>query len=477
MLTLVQGVAAYIHARSLMRAGERVTVAVSGGADSVALLRLLLELRSDLGVVISVAHFHHGIRGADADSDETFVQQLACTYDLEFHVRRKNTREHAREQKVSLEAAARQLRQEFFAGLLDEGRTDRIATAHTIDDQAETVLMKVARGAGTRGLSAIFPQRQLASGTIVRPLLEVRRQQLREYLRALRQEWREDKTNTDFSFTRNRIRARVLPMLREEVNSSVELALAHLAEVARGEEQYWNDQVTRLLPLLLAPGEPARGGGRKQTGLHGISVDLEKLRQQPLALQRRLLRAVAEQLGFTMDFEHVEAVLNLVDQRSQRGAASKTAELGEQWRARLLFRELRFERATEPKSRVPYELRLHVPGEIHVPELGTTNRARICEGNGSDENASYNRAHSIRLPALSELVVRNWRAGDRFRPARHTSEKRVKELLYPLHLTAEEKQLWPVVTAGDRIVWVRSIDSPELRTNTGQRLSIEESID
>src|SRR5437588_608627 len=219
MLTLVQGVAAYIHARSLMRAGERVTVAVSGGAESVALLRLLLELRSDLGVVISVAHFHHGIRGADADNDETFVQQLACTYDLEFHVRRTNPR---------------------------------------------------------------------------------------EYLRALRQEWREDKTNTDFSSTRNRIRARVLPMLREEVNSSVELALAHLAEVARGEEQYWNDQVTRLLPLLLAPSEPARGGGRKQTGLHGVSVDLEKLRQQPLALQRRLLRAVAEQLGFRMDFEHVE---------------------------------------------------------------------------------------------------------------------------------------------------------------------------
>ena len=123
-----------------------------------------------------------------------------------------------------------------------------------------------------------------------------------------------------------------------------------------------------------------------------------------------------------------------------------------------------------------YELPLSVPGEVRVVALRTTIRACISEDNGNANDASYN-PHSVRLPANAGLLVRNWRAGDRFRAARHNSEKRVKELLYPLHLSEEEKRLWPVVVAGDRIVWVRSIDPPELRTETGERLSIEESTE
>lgn len=456
-----------------MRAGERVAVAVSGGADSVALLRILLELRDALGIVISVAHFHHGIRGADADADEAFVADLARTHGLEFHLDRGEAPAHAEKGNISLETAARELRQDFFARILRQQEANRVATAHTLDDQAETVLMKALRGAGGRGLSGIFPEHCLAVGSIVRPLLEIRRGELREYLRAAKQEWREDASNANLSFARNRIRARVLPMLREEVNPSVEQALAHLAEIARGEEQYWTDQIARLLPLVVVPGEPARGGGRRQTGSQRVAIDIQKLCQQPLAAQRRLLRAAAEMIGRSMDFDHVEAVLHLIGQRAERGAQSKIVELGEGWKVRLLFRELRLERALQKNLVSGYELRLRVPGDMRISALGTTIRARICEDNGSAKNASYN-PHSVRVAAVAGLVVRNWRAGDRFQPARHNSEKRVKELLYPLHLSEEEKRLWPVVVAGDRIVWVRSIESPELRTETGERLLIEE---
>ena len=244
-MTLSQRVAEYIQAHALMRAGERVAIAVSGGADSVALLRVLLQLRDGLGIVISVAHFHHGIRGAEADADEAFVADLAGTHNLEFHVDRGEVPAHARNSNVSLETAARNLRYEFFARVLREQRADCIATAHSLDDQAETVLMKALRGAGSRGLSGIFPEHRLDMGKIVRPLLGVNRGELRDYLRTLNQEWREDATNNDLSLARNRLRARVLPMLREEVNPSVDQALAHLAEIARGEEQYWNEQISR----------------------------------------------------------------------------------------------------------------------------------------------------------------------------------------------------------------------------------------
>jgi len=334
--------------------------------------------------------------------------------------------------------------------------------------------MKLLRGAGTRGLAGIFPEQRLAVGSVVRPLLEVHRVELRDYLRGLKQAWREDESNADLSFARNRVRSRVLPTLRAEVNPSAELALAHHAEVARWEEEYWSEQIKRVLPLVIAPGEPARGGGRKQTSAASVSLDLQRFQQQPVAIQRRLLRAAGEQAGVQLEFDHVRAIEELLAQRSTQGARARVVAIADGWRARLLFRELRLERADSGTKLADYRYAFRAPGEIRVPELDTTIRACISEGNGTAANPEYNRAHSIQLADFSELVLRNWQAGDRFQPALHTSEKRVKELLYPLRLSAEEKRLWPVVAAGNRIVWVRGIDAPELRTAGGQRLWIEE---
>lgn len=479
MPSLAQRVANFIHERELLRPGQRAAIAVSGGADSVALLRLFLDLRAELGVVLSVAHFHHGLRGADADADAAFVANLAQTHDLELHVGSGNAREHAgtKKKKMSIEAAARELRLRFFEGLLRDGKADRIATAHTLDDQAETVLMKALRGAWTRGLAGIYPEQRSDVGSIIRPLLEVRREELRAYLAAMNQTWREDASNTDPAFSRNRVRATVIPLLRAQVNPAVDVTLAHLAEIARAEEEYWSEQIKRVLPMMLVRGEPARGGGRKQTSSEGVALDLEKLQQQPPAMRRRLLRAAAAQVGCNLDFEHVKSILELASSRREKGQGSKVLHVEKLWCARLLFRELRIENLEPADSSNDYEYALPLPGEIQIPELGTRIRARISEDNGSVNNPAYNRAHLIEWTPGSALRVRNWRHGDRFQPARHATEKRLKELLSPLHLRAEEKQLWPVVVAGDRIVWVRGIDGPHVRTSSGQWLWIEESTD
>ena len=475
MRHLPKAIAAYVRAHSLLQPGDRVAVAVSGGADSVGLLRILLELREQLGLVISAAHFHHGIRGVDADRDAVFVEELARVHGLEFHLGRGDATEKSRVEKISLEAAARSLRRAFFGDLLECGKANVVATAHTLDDQAETVLMKALRGAGTRGLAGIFPEQKLSKGRIVRPLLHTRREQIREYLRELNQDWREDLSNADTRFTRNRLRTKVMPVLRAEINPSVDVALANAGEIARSEEEYWDSQVARLLPTIVVPGEPARGGGRKQTSAATVALDLSKFNQHPLAVRRRLLRSAAEQLGCGLDFEHLQAILDLIASRAGQGARNRTIEIADGWRARLLFRELRLERTTEAGG-IDYECRLAVPGEVHVAELGIRIRARIIEDNGAREDASYNRADSLNVHDLSEpLLIRNWRSGDRFRPLRHSSKKRLKELLYPLHLAEEEKRLWPVAVLRDQVVWVRGVDSPELRTASGQRLCIEES--
>ena len=240
------------------------------------------------------------------------------------------------------------------------------------------------------------------------------------------------------------------------------------------EEEYWNELIVRLLPLVVVAGEPARGGGRRQTSSAAIALDLVKMCSHPLAVQRRLLRAAGEKLGCTLDFERVQAILDLLSQRSSSGARNRTIEIANGWRARLLFRELRIEPVLKTDA-YSYEHHLPVPGEVRVSELGTVIRARLLETANSAQAAAYNYSRLIELHSSAKLVVRAWRAGDRFQPARHSSVKKLKELLYPLHLSDEEKKLWPVVTLGEQIVWVRGVDSPELRTANHQRLCIEES--
>ena len=283
-MTLAEHVREYMRRQRLVRAGDRVGVAVSGGADSVALLRLLLELRGDLGMVLQVLHFHHGIRGADADADQRFVADLAAAHGLELQVEAGDSPAHAAARKMSLETAARELRYAWFRTLLSRNAIHRIATAHTLDDQAETVLMRTLRGAGTLGIAGIYPE--LHTG-VIRPLLRTRRQELREYLRACGQDWREDPSNLDPRQLRNRIRHQLLPLLERDFNPQVAGVLANQAELARAEEEFWQQEIARVLPAV-------------QLGAAALSPDL--LLAQPLALRRRLVRAAAEAAGLRLEF-------------------------------------------------------------------------------------------------------------------------------------------------------------------------------
>src|SRR5271166_3503231 len=240
----------YIRERRLMRAGDRVAVAVSGGADSVALLRVLLELRSELGIVLSVAHFNHRLRGAESEADEAFVAELARQHDLEIFSGCGDVREHALTSKLSMEAAARELRYRWLTSLAESHKPNDIATAHTLDDQAETVLLKFLRGAGSRGLAGIYPEMFRGAQEkipFVRPQLCVTREEVEGYLTSLGQSWREDETNRDHRFARNRVRHELLPLLEREYNPNIRQLLSGAAELSRAEEEYWQALVEREL--------------------------------------------------------------------------------------------------------------------------------------------------------------------------------------------------------------------------------------
>ncbi|MFY9950883.1 MAG: tRNA lysidine(34) synthetase TilS [Candidatus Sulfotelmatobacter sp.] len=557
---LAERVLGQIRREEFLRAGDRVGVAVSGGIDSVALLRLLLELRNELGIVVSVVHFNHQLRGAQSDADQEFVAQLARGYGLELYFASGDAARAAAEEHSGLEAAARELRYGFFGELLgseDESEdantsgtkaqnlesSDRsaesaappqgvaqglkpdslrhlngtaeaaafqgqnqqraltkIATGHTLDDQAETVLMRLIRGTGMRGLGGIYPRIPIehdddeGHGEIIRPLLNIRRRELQQYLADLKQPWREDPTNADFKFTRNRVRKLVMPLLEREFNPAVTESLAELAEIARDEEDYWQNEISGWLGTVVQWSEPqwTRGlpgfGGTESLVqinlsqpdtelLKGIeesesvvmnaSVSRPWLLTEPKAVQRRVLKAIGDQAGIPLEFKHIEEILRFAE---EDGPAGKELSLPLGWK---IVREPEVIVFITPDLRqnqplADYEYPLPVPGRVLVPELGGVIEAlRIAPAAWP---AEYNSEQLLRADLLAErLTVRNWCAGDRFWPAHTKAPKKVKELLQEQHVAQPKRRLWPVAVSGDEIVWMRGFPVPaRWRAEAGQ---------
>jgi tRNA(Ile)-lysidine synthase len=433
---LRQSVVEYVRRHELLKAGDRVGVAVSGGADSVALLRLLLELRSEIGLVLSVVHFNHKLRGEESDEDERFVAELAPTHKLEFHCQSGEVKQYAVEKRLSLETAARELRYEFFRELLRDGHLNRIATGHTLDDQAETVLLRIVRGAGSRGLAGIYPKLAVSgsqSGAIVRPLLGTRRESLEVYLCALNQVWREDSSNRDLRHARNRVRHGIMPRLAANLNPAVREALAETAEIARAEEEYWQDVISKLLPAS--------------------ELALDFLDGLPLALRRRVVRAVAESLGVVLEFHHVDAILAVAAADEQ---AQGTMDLPAGWTVRREKGHLYFCPPDDLAPPTDYEYALLVPGTVSVIEIGSKFEAVLMNPGEADPDYLLGRE-----AVAGGVHVRNWRAGDRFWPAHMQEPKKIKELLADKHVTGRERKLWPVVVSGGEVVWVRGFRTPQ----------------
>lgn len=489
-----EAVAKFIREQSLLSAGERVGVAVSGGADSVALLRVLLELRRELGIVLAVVHFNHCIRGAESDADERFVRELAEKSGVLLHAGAAAVPAYAGEHGLSIESAGRKLRYEYFATLFRSSGTgslatlDKIATAHTQNDQAETVLMRLLRGAGTRGLSGIHSSLadlsavsstsaaalgpNSATPRIIRPLLALTRHQVIEYLHSVNQAWREDSSNLDLGHLRNRVRHELLPLLERDFNPAIIRVLAEHAQLSQGEEEFWSSHLEQVLPMVY-----------KQDG---GALKVQELLRLPLAAQRRVIRAAAEHSELTLDFEHIEAIRRLAGTEVGLRPKRLTLPGGEAELAlRHGLRELALSRGCLNKTAQEYEYALPVPGAVAVPEIDRYFRARLItvqeamQQGGKIAFQGYNQPQLVDVRHVSSgLLVRNWRPGDRFCPAHTKSPKKIKELLQSKRAT--ERKSWPVVSSGNQILWMRgflasaSFSLPTNAPASEQGLLIEE---
>ncbi len=444
---------------------------LSGGADSVCLTHVLSELRQVLDLRLVAAHVNHRLR-ADADDDEAFSKSFAQNLNLPFLSVCVDVAALAESSGRSLEDAARRARYEALGALAARHDCDRIAVGHTLDDQAETVFMRLCRGSGTRGLAGIYPKRPLAGGSsLIRPLLSTRRSAVLQYLSGHGLSFREDSTNADRRFTRNRVRHDILPHLRKALNPRLTEALAATAELRREEEDFLDQLARKTFEERL------------QTELGSVSLAVSALASDHPALARRLVRlAVAEVKGETTDLSktHVDEVLSLLAPgRSGRELHLPGLGVVRSFDA-LVFRSRQRSLGGAPASAPEngynrFEYRFAIPSRIPVRECRGWLSANLEACAVSDDGYGRASGDAVRVAverSRKELKIRNPEPSDRFRPLGAKGSKRLSRYLMERRVASEMRQHVPVVVRADsdEILWVVGHGVSELaRIETGER--------
>jgi tRNA(Ile)-lysidine synthase len=449
-LTLEQRVLRFIREKRLIDASRKLVVAVSGGPDSVCMLHILAGLSNELGIKLHIAHLDHKLRGRESAADAEYVSDLANRLRVPATVTSRDVAAYRREYRLSLEEAAREVRYAFLAEVAGDIGADRIAVGHTLDDQAETILMHLVRGSGTRGLRGLLPQTILKSGrralTVVRPLLGVSRADTIGYCRLHLLCPRDDSSNTSLTPLRNRVRHELLPMLRE-YNPNITESLLRTARLAGDDLAYLDVEAGRLREDIVQI--------REDTAI----IDRPSFQALPAAMQRHLLRNLLEiLLGNIKDVEaaHIEEIINILD----RPAGKKIVLPGG---LTFLVERDRFLLGVSPESLSPYppfkgKTRLKILGRTVVPgweitaEIGAVPIAL-------DAADDFSAVFDLDLTG-EELTVRTRRPGDRFQPLGMSRPKKLNEFMIDAGIPRAWRPYVPLVCSGEQIIWVvgRRID-------------------
>jgi tRNA(Ile)-lysidine synthase len=495
---LEQRVLDFIRQSRMVSAGDRVGIAVSGGADSVALLCLLESLRGELGITLAVTHFDHMLRGTESDGDAGFVEGLARASGLEFVIAREDVRAAAVHGGWNMEEAARRLRYGFFDSVLANQEVTRIAVAHTADDQAETVLGHIMRGTGLTGLASIYPIVESPSGgSIVRPLLHIRRHELRDYLQALRQDWREDATNTDQTRLRARIRAQLVPVLERDFSSRIVQHLSDLARFAREEESFWSALVEDRLGKytnVTSSTSPERKLAISARDLL-LPLTFNRTGEQPgvastRALTERLIRRLYEKVRGDrreLSARHVEQVIRL----AAESTSGKRLRLPGKIAVERVFDDVVFspierqDRAASARETeiepAAYQYVVDLPHRgattVAVPELSTCFRLKIVDWPLGESDTKTD-STALDAGALhSPLLLRSWRPGDAYRPRGHRQSRKLKQMFQVERVPRRQRVRWPVLESAGQVIWARGMAPAEefcVRKGTRVGLVIEE---
>lgn len=420
----------HIRKHSLLQSGDSVLTAVSGGVDSVVMLDVLLSLRDQWNLTVAVAHFNHQLRGEESEGDEEFVRDLAHRHKVECFVEKADTSAEATRRRRSLQAAARDLRYEFFGRLRDTHGFTRAATAHNADDNAETILLNLARGAGVRGLSGIPILRE--EGHIVRPLLGVTREEIETYAKERALTFRTDSSNVEDHYTRNFLRHSIVPLLKDRVNPNLTATLSRTAELFRDLDAFLSEKTGQILSKIV----------EKNDGVE-VVVRIHELKSLPLYLQDHGLLLIAQE--FTkgdVDFSTVKSLLNLTVAETGSTYALTEACIVVRDRDRLVFRHA--------LEHAPFVYRIEPDRAYQFDRFrfsSVTTDSFRPHGNGMVEFIDADRLGS-------SLVLRTWAEGDWFYPLGMDGKKKLSDFFVDAKIPLYEKHSIPVLESDGSIVWV-----------------------
>jgi tRNA(Ile)-lysidine synthase len=434
----------FIRRQGLVSAGDKLVVAVSGGADSVCLLHILRKHRDDLDIELYVAHLNHQLRGAESDADASYVSALAKKLGVPAIIESRDVAAYHNRKLGSLEEAAREVRCAFLADVAGKVGASKVATGHTCDDHIETILLHLLRGAGTTGLRGLQSRSALPyaekSGRLelVRPLLEITRQETAGYCRRHRLAPRSDSSNESPSFLRNRIRLELLPVLRS-YNPGIDRALLRLADIAGDDISFIEKQASSLWPDVA------------QTDGEAIYLDVNKMLALPRALQRQVFRkAIKELRGGLKDVEadHIEAMVeSLSKPAGKRFHLPDGLTLSKEY-DHLILTPTRASICPLPSLRSATSI--NIPGVTDLP--GWRIKADIVQGSvGSDNGLTA----GFDLDTVGQkLVVRRRRPGDRFKPLGMTQTKKLQDFMVDAKIPRTWRDRVPLVSSSGQIMWV-----------------------
>jgi tRNA(Ile)-lysidine synthase len=440
-----ENVKATIERHELISRGDRVLVAVSGGPDSVALLHLLHELREELDVELEVAHLQHGIRGEDAKQDARFVAELTELLKLPFHLKEIDLpRMKSNAGRGNLEAWAREERYRFFADVVRERKLDKVATAHTEDDQAETVLMWLLRGSGVKGLGGMSPLHlrrsvdSINTLTVIRPLLKISKGEIVEYLEERKINYRRDLSNLDASLLRNWIRLELLPKIQQRVGSGFSARLSRQTELLRDEDS-----------LLEELARKSYEGMRDSQGLSRAA-----LVREPKALQRRILRHwIGRTRGHLrgVEFVHIDELLRLIKEGPSQGRLSIPGG----WELVREYETLTLAKASRSLKRICYTYVLSIGTILPIPEAGMQLYSEQVDSSFAPMPTQQMEAWFDVKALPGKLLVRNFRQGDRFKPFGMSGHhKKLKDLFIDMKVPLSVRATLPLLTMDHEILWV-----------------------
>ncbi len=442
----------------MLQPGERVVVGVSGGGDSMALLHTLWDLRQDYHLSLAVAHLDHGLRPGSKE-DLIFVQKTATHLGIPFIGRRVDLGEIQREKRLSLQEAAREVRYQFLRESAQAQKASKVALGHTADDQAESVLMRIVRGSGTRGLSGIPPVRE---GFFIRPLLEVWRKDVESFLEERKIAYLKDPSNRSRHFLRNRVRHELIPILRR-YNPKIAPMMVQMADLFRAEEEFWQQILAERFPTVL-----------RQQNKDCLTFDVPSLITQPFALRLRCYRMGSERIlgnirGF--NFAHMVAVDHLV--RSDE--PNKIIQLPQGLSVAKAYHALIFSKSREEVG--PFEYCVPGPGLVEIPEIGRGMRFEIQIGKLRRRLADGSSVALLDCDTLEfPLTIRSFRAGDRFQPLGMKGEKKVKDLFIDRKIPLPQRKRIPLLCQQGRLLWVAGLHidhRARLKAETKRTLRVE----